>query len=69
MKAGPSSTASRFPRDASEILPLALSYSLMLGRTRSGGAARPRGLSLNMVFLMALRRMGRDDITAHGFRS
>lgn len=23
----------------------------------------------NMVFLMALRRLGRDDITAHGFRS
>ena len=23
----------------------------------------------NMVFLMALRRMGRDDLTAHGFRS
>lgn len=23
----------------------------------------------NMVFLMLLRRLGRDDITAHGFRS
>lgn len=23
----------------------------------------------NMAFLMALRRMGRDDVTAHGFRS
>ena len=30
---------------------------------------RPRKPLSNMVFLMALRRMGRRDITAHGFRS
>jgi len=32
------------------------------------GAKRGRPLS-GMVFLMLLRRMGRDDLTAHGFRS
>jgi integrase len=32
------------------------------------GAKRCRPLS-NMAFLMLLRRMGRDDLTAHGFRS
>jgi len=32
------------------------------------GAKRGRPLS-NMAFLMLLRRMGRDDLTAHGFRS
>ena len=32
------------------------------------GAKLGRPLS-NMVFLMLLRRMGRDDLTAHGFRS
>lgn len=32
------------------------------------GAARDKPLS-NMVFLMLLRRMGRGDLTAHGFRS
>lgn len=32
------------------------------------GARRKRPLS-NMAMLMALRRMGRDDITTHGFRS
>ncbi len=35
---------------------------------RSTANALPRPLS-NMVFLMALRRMGRADITPHGFRS
>ena len=30
---------------------------------------RPKKPLSNMVFLMALRRMGRRDITAHGFRS
>ena len=32
------------------------------------GARHGRPLS-NMAFLMLLRRMGRDDITAHGFRA
>jgi len=32
------------------------------------GAKRGRPLS-NMAFLMLLRRMGRGDVTAHGFRS
>lgn len=32
------------------------------------GAKRGKQLS-NMVFLMLLRRMGRDDVTPHGFRS
>ncbi len=32
------------------------------------GAKRGAPLS-NMAFLMLLRRMGRDDLTAHGFRS
>ncbi|TPG88185.1 site-specific integrase [Pseudomonas caspiana] len=32
------------------------------------GARRKRPLS-NMAMLMALRRMGRDDVTTHGFRS
>jgi integrase len=32
------------------------------------GAKSGRPLS-NMVFLMLLRKLGRDDITAHGFRS
>jgi integrase len=32
------------------------------------GAKAGRSLS-NMAFLMLLRRMGRDDLTAHGFRS
>ena len=31
-----------------------------------GKAGRPLS---NMAFLMLLRRMGRDDLTAHGFRS
>ncbi len=35
---------------------------------RSTAKALPKPLS-NMVFLMALRRMGRADITPHGFRS
>ena len=30
---------------------------------------RPKRPLSNMVFLMALRRMGRGDITTHGFRS
>jgi integrase len=30
---------------------------------------RPRRPLSNMAFLMLLRRMGRDDLTAHGFRS
>ena len=32
------------------------------------GGKQGRPLS-NMAFLMLLRRMGRDDLTAHGFRS
>ena len=30
---------------------------------------RPKRPLSNMVFLMALRRMGQGDVTAHGFRS
>jgi integrase len=44
-----------------------------LGETRSSEFVFPgrrRGKSLsNSAFLALLRRMGRDDITAHGFRS
>ena len=33
------------------------------------GAERPAGRCPNMSMLMLLRRMGRDDLTVHGFRS
>ena len=53
--------------------PLAISKTCQPHRHADDGFVFPGGKQgkplTNMAFLMLLRRMGRDDLTAHGFRS
>ena len=66
MKAGRKHRVPLAPRCV-EILEQAM--RLTNGRPQVFPGRRPTRPLSNMVFLMALRRMGRRDITTHGFRS
>jgi len=65
--------AERMKADREHRVPLSTATIALLGpASKEGhlfkGSARNRPLS-NMAMLAVLRRMGRDDLTAHGFRS
>jgi hypothetical protein len=65
--------AGREHRAPLSVRAVAILKEMKLDDTRKDGfvfAGRKAGTSLsNMAFLMMLRRMGRADLTAHGFRS